>query len=184
MVRPCATDPSATHILLVRHLPAQNNPYPLPRPIILDTELRLLTSCKLVNNYQQNRGRRPWVVCSDVFTPDKVCRKRRLEDAGARVIEVTLGPDGVSHNLTRRHLTRHQGLSVDSLLTTLNNLGIKSLMVEGGQRVISSFLSHVDAEANHIVDVLILTIAPTFVGAPGMGALSQGSISVRGHRTL
>ena len=51
-------------------------------------------------------------------------------------------------------------------------------MVEGGQRVISSFLSHQDAEANPVVDLLIVTVAPTFVGAAGVGALCQGFNSV------
>ncbi|KAF8518605.1 dihydrofolate reductase-like domain-containing protein [Gautieria morchelliformis] len=149
--------------LNVRHLPAQDEPYPLPRPIVLDTDLRLSTSCKLLKNYQQRLGRRPWVVCNDVFSPEKSLRKQALEEAGAKIIQVIQGPDR---------------LSINSLLTTLHKLGIKSLMVEGGQRVISSFLSHQDAESERVVDVLIVTVAPTFVGAKGVGVLIQGFNSV------
>jgi riboflavin biosynthesis pyrimidine reductase len=58
-------------------------------------------------------------------------------------------------------------------------------MVEGGQRIISSFLSHLDSETQHVVDILIVTIAPTFVGAAGVGAFSQGFSSVREcHRSV
>lgn len=172
--------PATPDALLARHLPAQEEPYVLPRPIIMDTDLRLTTRCKLLQNFQQNRGRRPWVVCSDVYSPMKSHRKQELETAGARIIEVTQGLDGMYFiTSSAYHFNHYQGLSIDSLLTTLNDLGIRSLMVEGGQRVISSFISHLDAETKHVVDILIVTVAPTFVGVAGVGAFSQGLNSVR-----
>jgi 2,5-diamino-6-(ribosylamino)-4(3H)-pyrimidinone 5'-phosphate reductase len=44
-------------------------------------------------------------------------------------------------------------------------------MVEGGQRVISSFLS----ASPVLVDILIITIAPILVGQAGVEALSPDS---------
>jgi riboflavin biosynthesis pyrimidine reductase len=62
-------------------------------------------------------------------------------------------------------------LSLPALLQALHEEGITSLMVEGGQRVISSFLS-----ANpSLVDVLVVTVAPMLVGHAGVEALSCDS---------
>ncbi|KAF8591946.1 dihydrofolate reductase [Ramaria rubella] len=152
--------------LNARHLPARDDPYPLPRPIILDTDLRLSISCKLLENFQNCRGRRPWIICSDVYSPEKCERKRTLGDAGARIIEVPLAQNRLC-------------LSLGDVLTTVRNLGIHSLMVEGGQRIISSFLSHVDKDAKPVVDIVIVTVAPTLVGTAGIGILSEGSSIVR-----
>jgi 2,5-diamino-6-(ribosylamino)-4(3H)-pyrimidinone 5'-phosphate reductase len=62
-------------------------------------------------------------------------------------------------------------LCLPSLLKNLHINGIASLMVEGGQRVISSFLS-VDPA---LVDVVIVTIAPMLVGHGGVEALNEDS---------
>jgi len=85
------------HVCIARHLPVKDESYSLPRPIILDTDLRTSTSCKLLANYQQSRGRRPWIVCNDVSTAQKCDRKKALEQAGARVLEVTSGQGGAYH---------------------------------------------------------------------------------------
>jgi riboflavin biosynthesis pyrimidine reductase len=65
-------------------------------------------------------------------------------------------------------------------LATLSQLGINSLMVEGGAAIISSFLSA------HLVDRLILTIAPMLIG--GLNAVDpqhdrNGSPFPRLYRT-
>ncbi|KAI0639954.1 dihydrofolate reductase-like domain-containing protein [Trametes polyzona] len=85
--------------LNTRHLPplpeGYLGRYRLPRPVVLDTHLRLPPDCKLLQNYQAGRGRRPWVVCApqsasrDVAsTQDFAKRAATLERAGARVVEV------------------------------------------------------------------------------------------------
>lgn len=50
------------------------------------------------------------------------------------------------------------------VLQKLHELGIGSLMVEGGARVIASFFAHA-----HFVDSIIVTVAPKFVGIHGVG---------------
>lgn len=54
-------------------------------------------------------------------------------------------------------------LPILAVLKVLRDLGIKSLMVEGGAQIISSFFSKAP------IDRLILTIAPVFVGDAGVG---------------
>ena len=63
-------------------------------------------------------------------------------------------------------------VNLEALLKQLGDMGINSLMVEGGAQIITSFL------ASRLVDQIILTIAPLLVGglrvvdSLGRGALS------------
>lgn len=50
------------------------------------------------------------------------------------------------------------------MLRTLREKGIRSVMVEGGARVIQSFLA-----SRHLVDSMIVTTAPVLVGRDGVG---------------
>ncbi|KAG7447493.1 bacterial bifunctional deaminase-reductase [Guyanagaster necrorhizus] len=144
--------------LNARHLPprsplsGQDYPYNLPRPIVLDSQLRLPTTCKLLESYRNEKGRRPWVLCAQEPQAEEDVWKSRLdalEAAGARVVPVQ---------------TTEGLLSIPSVLQTLHELGVRSLMVEGGARVIGSFLAERDS-----VDTVIITIAPKFVGSEGVG---------------
>ena len=57
------------------------------------------------------------------------------------------------------HLPGSNGLlDMISLLRHLGNMGINSLMVEGGAQIIGSFLD------SRLVDQIVLTIAPLMVG--------------------
>jgi riboflavin biosynthesis pyrimidine reductase len=80
-----------------RHIPENERPSHLPRPVILDANLRLKPDCKLLKNYREGKGRRPWVICDANLTSDDG-RKSTLEDAGARVIGVP-SVDGGSYSL-------------------------------------------------------------------------------------
>ena len=81
-------------------------------------------------------------------------------------------------------------ISVPHLLTALLELGVRSLMVEGGARVIRSFLEAArgplrqqqvqgfgsgsseetgGGEEAKIIDALVVTVAPTIVGEAGVG---------------
>lgn len=67
-------------------------------------------------------------------------------------------------------------LSVRALLVKLKEMEIRTLMVEGGARVIGSFLE----AAGESVDTVVVTVAPTFVGKGGVG---YGRPEVRVHVT-
>ncbi|KAG1871125.1 dihydrofolate reductase-like domain-containing protein [Suillus tomentosus] len=137
-----------------RHIPEDERPSHLPRPVILDTNLRLKLDCKLLKNYRERKGRRPLVICDANLTSGDG-RKSILEDAGARVIGVP-SVDGF--------------IVIPDLLKVLYNFGIKSLMVEGGATVIGSFLAEcAGTKPNTIIDTLIITIAPMLIGDDGVG---------------
>jgi len=143
--------------LNVRHLPPlpDGAKHKLPRPIIVDSRLRLAPSCKLLTNYQNGLGRRPWIICADTNT-DAEWRKRlrTLEDSGAKVIRI---PN-----------QQGQQLSVRTILLTLRNHGVSTLMVEGGASIIESFIAE-SKFSEAVIDSLVVTVAPILVGAQGIG---------------
>ncbi|KAF8167335.1 dihydrofolate reductase-like domain-containing protein [Crassisporium funariophilum] len=150
--------------LNVRHLPLlPPTPYSLPRPIVIDTHLRLSPECKLLRNYKDGIGRRPWVVCSTTDTDTDSAKERRkkvLEDAGARIIEIfESGSSGTPNSVHSSHLP------FPAVLQSLRDLGICTLMVEGGARIITSFL----AGPEDVVDAVVITVAPITVGDAGVG---------------
>ncbi len=67
-----------------------------------------------------------------------------LEGRGARVLRLPANPDGK--------------VNLSALLDHLGALGVASLMVEGGARIITSFLRE------RLIDLLVLTISPMWVG--------------------
>ena len=111
---------------------------PSPRPIVLDSSLRcpLMARCL-------DPGRRPLVAAADQASD---VRRRDLEAQGVTVISIPCGPADNSH------------IDLAALLGRLAVENIRSVMVEGGARVITSFLRA------RLVDRLIITITPVLVG--------------------
>lgn len=108
-----------------------------PQPIVLDGRLRFPHWARLL--------REPCVP-PIIATTTVACavREGRLHEAGARVIRLPSRRNGF--------------VNLRSLLTCLYEFGVRSLMVEGGSRVITNFLS------SEMVDQLIITIVPQVVG--------------------
>lgn len=64
-------------------------------------------------------------------------------------------------------------LSLSDILLHLHTPGIRSVMVEGGASIITSFLesaylADMSSEIPMLVDSLIITVAPTLVGQQGV----------------
>ncbi|KAI8381214.1 dihydrofolate reductase-like domain-containing protein [Radiomyces spectabilis] len=142
--------------LTARHLsPEELQDVKQPQPIILDSRLDLPASCRLLRNYQNGVGKQPWLVTTaQAPTIAKVSNSptcSSLEAAGARIFIVT-------------------DPSLPSVLTLLRQHGIEKLMVEGGARVIQSWLK------SSLVDQLIVTVAPVLVG-DGVDATSGRSLT-------
>lgn len=116
---------------------------PDPQPVIVDSRLRFPPWAKLLRG-----ARRPWIATTEAAD---AARQATLEAAGARVIRLPAGPNGM--------------VSLPALLALLDRLHIRSLMVEGGATVISNFL------AEHLADRLVLTIAPMMLG--GLNAVAN-----------
>jgi GTP cyclohydrolase II len=108
-----------------------------PQPVVLDRQLRFPLSARLLGDPCVS----PIIVCSHVASRQK---EEQLRNAGAQVIRIAEGPDGM--------------LDLADLLRQLKRMGLDSLMVEGGARVISSFL------ATRLADQVVLTISPQFIG--------------------
>lgn len=107
-----------------------------PQPIILDSNLRIPTNARLLTN--QNR---PWIFASP--TASQISQKI-LEQHKCHVMRMNVSKNG--------------NIPLSNILHFLNSKGIKRLMVEGGSAVIGSFLN------SGFVDVVVITIAPLFVG--------------------
>jgi len=108
-----------------------------PQPVILDTHLRAPSNARL---FAQN-PKSAWIVC---VQPVERERQISLEAAGTQIIALPGDPSG--------------RVDLPSLLDCLGELKINRLMVEGGARVITSFLTQ------DLVDLVVLTIAPVFLG--------------------
>jgi GTP cyclohydrolase II len=109
-----------------------------PQPVVLDANLRIPLSCRLLT-----APVRPlWILCGK-HAP--MLRRRELEARGACVLPVFEDES----NAERWPL----------LLHALSQCGMRSVMVEGGARVITSLLESGAAQR------LSLTIAPRFLAA-------------------
>jgi GTP cyclohydrolase II len=108
-----------------------------PQPIIVDSQLRFPLEANLLRQHPLA----PWIATSD--QADRA-RQKRLEAAGARVLRLPTRAGGA--------------VDLDALLEQLGGWGINSLMVEGGARIITSFL------ARQLADHLVLTVVPRLIG--------------------
>lgn len=108
-----------------------------PQPVVVDSRLRFPLHANLLGDHPLS----PWIATSKQADND---HQDVLERAGARVLRLPADANG--------------WIDLLALLGQLGELGINSLMVEGGARIITSFLSA------RLVDLLVLTITPTLVG--------------------
>ncbi len=138
-----ADDPALT----VRLAPGES-----PQPVILDSHLRTPPDARLL------RGQRPaWIATTPVGAQSS--RRRRLERAGARIF--TLPADDADR------------VDPAALLACLGAENVRSLMVEGGARILTSFLQR------GLADYAVITIAPVFLGGYGVVQPAQGQDAFR-----
>jgi riboflavin-specific deaminase-like protein len=115
-----------------------------PQPIVLDSSLRIPPTARLLDRTDRNC----WLACTDSNSQQRCLQ---LQERGAELL--CCGAD------------REGRVNLFDLLGLLGRRGIKSVMVEGGSQVITSFIE------NRLVDKLIITIAPRLVG--GLSVLDQ-----------
>ncbi len=108
-----------------------------PQPIIVDSRLRFPLSSHLLGN----DGPLPWIATTENANGKK---GKKLEWAGATLIRLKSTASGK--------------VDLPLLLFSLGQRGVNSVMVEGGARIISSFLR------TRLVDQVVITIAPVLVG--------------------
>ena len=111
---------------------------PHPQPVVLDTYLRTPCGARLL----QRKDCRSWLVGA---VDNPVDRVAAVTDAGAEVLPC-------------RREEENGWLDLHQTLRILHERGIRRLMVEGGARVITSFIRL------QLVDLFIITIAPKLIG--------------------
>ena len=125
-----------------------------PVRVVLDRALRLPGASKLVHSARQTPL---WAMTSDL---SEAPAAMKLGAAGAKVIRVPVANAPTP------------GLDLTSALSALAERGITRLMVEGGARVASSFLSA------GLVDEVWLLRGPSDIGMDGISALDTQPLSV------
>ncbi|MFQ5922956.1 MAG: RibD family protein [Anaerolineales bacterium] len=130
--------------LTVRHVDGEN-----PQPVILDTYLRTPNDASILEHPKP-----PLIATGS--TPNRE-RAEEIEQAGGRVLSFQTRDDGL--------------VELPALMERLGQIGVTSVMVEGGTRVISSFLR------DQLADCMVITIAPSLVGGRhAVEDLSQDSM--------
>lgn len=120
-----------------------------PVRIVLDSRLSISEDAFVLN---QDVGSDTIVVISDLALDKAILqKKKRLEEKGIKIIKA---PD--KNNL----------INLDILMDMLGSMGITSLLIEGGSRVISSAFS------NKIVDKIFFFYAPKILGGDGVSICS------------
>ena len=124
-------------------------PGPHPRPIILDRALNTPMNARVLEH-----PNKPWICAGKRERRGKTAQFHHL---GCRVFNI------INDN--------HRWLSIKDMLAQLHAAGIRRLMVEGGATVIERFISTM------FVDVVVLTIAPVYVGGlkPLRSVLAESS---------
>ena len=106
-----------------------------PRPVVLDSKLQTQADSLLV------RSNPPWIATIK-STDDMLAQQ--LKSKGVKIFTLPADDEG--------------RVSLPELMKVLHGEGIKSIMVEGGARVITGFL------LAKLVDYLVLTISPQILG--------------------
>jgi 2,5-diamino-6-(ribosylamino)-4(3H)-pyrimidinone 5'-phosphate reductase len=128
-----------------------------PRPIILDPRGRwnVTPESKMIALAREGKGKAPWIFTC--FTEESYDEKRRdlVEKFGGQIF--VLDPMWIDDE---------PRLSWHDVFRALKNEGINSVMVEGGASVVNQLLSPM--YFNNLVDTVIVTIAPTWLGKGGV----------------
>jgi diaminohydroxyphosphoribosylaminopyrimidine deaminase/5-amino-6-(5-phosphoribosylamino)uracil reductase len=127
----------------------------VPTRVVLDTGLRTPTRAKLVRTARKTPT---WIVC-ETHAPDR--RAKVLESAGCVI-----------------HRVRREGdqLSLPAVLDLLGSRGMTNVLVEGGGRLLGSFLDQ------RLADEVQIYVAPLLIGgSEAVSALrGRGPATIRG----
>ncbi|HNR12643.1 MAG TPA: dihydrofolate reductase family protein [Thermodesulfobacteriota bacterium] len=123
-----------------------------PQPVIIDSRLRFPLDARVLAHHP---SKSPWIMSADGMNKE---RERVLRNRGALIYRLPALDSGWIDILT--------------VLKKLRELGIRSIMVEGGRQIISSFIR------NRLVDQVIITISPCFIGGlRGLGNIQENHFS-------
>lgn len=121
-----------------------------PQPIVLDTHLRTPVNAALV----RRTDKKCWIICGD---EGESVQSQRPFNSGVAVLPCKIDDQ-------RR-------IDLPALIKLLSEKQIGSVMVEGGARVITSFINR------QLVDQFIITISPKLLG--GLPVVDQRGIGIK-----
>lgn len=123
-----------------------------PRPVVIDPRGRwqFTAESKVLKLAKEGKGKAPWVFTK---APLDVTRRRLLQDAGGQ--NFVTGLEGCPESR----------VSWEYVLKALGAEHIRSIMIEGGGAIINDLLA---PENIGLVDGVIVTIAPTWLGKGGV----------------
>ncbi|KAI0457617.1 dihydrofolate reductase-like domain-containing protein [Xylaria acuta] len=137
-----------------------------PRPVIIDPRLRwdFTAQSKVMRLAREGKGLAPYIVTLE--KEPSTYKRGILEGAGGKfiILEAEHARQGGSSGTQR--------LDWRVILSAVRQEGLRSIMIEGGAEIINSLLG----ENANLVDSVIVTIAPTWLG--------QGGVTVSPPRTL
>lgn len=123
-----------------------------PRPIVIDPHDRwpLSHESRVLATARRRQGLAPYVVTA-VRQPDAT-KQQLLESHGGRYIILDTAPGSGRFRW-------------QDILSSVGSLGLHSIMIEGGGDIINSLLEPANSP---LVDAVIVTIAPTWLGRGGV----------------
>lgn len=125
-----------------------------PRPVILDPGCRwdFTNASKVIKAAHEGRGKGPYILTSAIQPPYE--KQKLLERCGGKYIQVPMTLENPS-----------VAINWKDILLVLMQQGIKSVMIEGGAKVINTLL---EPKSEPLVDTVIVTIAPIWLGQEGL----------------
>jgi GTP cyclohydrolase II len=126
-----------------------------PQPIILDTHLQTPLSARLVTQSDLS----PWIINARNNRGNRV---EALKNAGATPLPCVTGRGGK--------------IDLHALMTMLAEMQVNSIMVEGGAKVITSFVH------SRLIDQFIITVSPRLVG--GLPVIDSNGLDLNTNLTL
>ncbi|KAI9866966.1 MAG: 2,5-diamino-6-(ribosylamino)-4(3H)-pyrimidinone 5'-phosphate reductase [Trichoglossum hirsutum] len=144
-----------------------------PRPVVLDPSGRWKwdNSARVLRMVRERKGRGPFIIRRDWEGEDASSEEQRTGDEQREMILKKHGG-----KIIRLRLVNGK-MRWEDILDRLAAEGIRSVMVEGGGIVINSLLA---PEHAHLIDSLIITIAPTFLGKGGVVVCPERRTDDRG----
>ncbi|EMD93584.1 hypothetical protein COCC4DRAFT_31130 [Bipolaris maydis ATCC 48331] len=132
-----------------------------PRPIVVDPQCRWQFSeeSKVLKLAGEGKGKAPFII---THVAPSEARRSALENVGGKFLLLGPSPTQKSETTSSWHM----------ILDALKEQGIRSVMIEGGGFVINDFLG--PGPAYSLVDSVIVTIAPTWLGKGGVQVCPDG----------